>query len=134
MPCRARDGRRTVAPTRGKNPDPDVSAFSWREQKDRLGKVHLSPQALHLLRRDGTTVDEDAELISWQRLGGRNVTDEVRMQLGRSLPVGEPRDQWRRHRGSRSRACASLSTSSVVFMRMQYTDRYVYFGEVNGLP
>ena len=41
--------------------------MAWREQKDRLGEVNLSREALHLLRREGTTVDEDAELISLQR-------------------------------------------------------------------
>ncbi len=52
---------------------------------------------------------------------------------GRSVPVGEPRDQWRRHIGSQSRTCAS-STSRVKFVTTQYTDRYVYCRENHGLP
>src|SRR5437588_2351627 len=72
----------------GKDPNPDVSAFARWEQKDRLGEVHLSRQTLHLLRRERPTVDEDAKLISLQRLGGEDVADEGRMQLGRAVPSG----------------------------------------------
>jgi hypothetical protein len=37
---------------------------AWWEHKDRLGEVHLARQALHLLRRERTTVDENSELVS----------------------------------------------------------------------
>jgi hypothetical protein len=76
----------------GKYPDPDVSAFARRKQKDRLGKVHLPREALHVLRREGPTVDENSELIALQGLGSENVTDEIRMELCGSVPVAESRD------------------------------------------
>jgi hypothetical protein len=103
-------GERELRPRR-EDPDPDVSAFARREQKHRLGEVHLQRQALHLLGCEGTTVDEDAELVAVQRLGGEDITDEVGMQLGCSVPVGEPRNQ------------------GCVVHHGEYTDRCVYSTE-----
>ena len=91
---RAEDGmpREGKFGARGEDPDPDVAAVGRREDEDGLGDVQLPRQALHLSRREGPAVDEHAELVALQGLGGEDVAHEVRMQFGRSLPVRRARD------------------------------------------
>jgi hypothetical protein len=86
------------------------------EQEDGLGEVQLTSEALHLLGTERPPIDEDGELVAFERIRGEDVADEVRMQRGRSVPVPQPGDDRGPSRHLIVLGCRGISLSGYAWL------------------